>query len=129
MPIKYEYDAEKNVVHCRPFGKLSVPEVGDYFNDLMTDDRIRSGFVEVIHLDKVEDYLFSAFEAREIALSFEKIRKQKDVNGSIFIGRSELHFTIARMMQLFNELNNPGHSVLIVRREDQAEKLIKEILG
>ena len=127
MPIKYDYDADSNVIHCRPYGKLTVSEVDEYFQELVKNEQIQNGFLEIVHLKEVEDFLCASSEAQKMVESFRKIKDTKDINGTVFIGESDFHYGIARMFQLFNEVQSSEYSFIVVRSEKRAEAIIKDI--
>ena len=128
MPIKYEYDQKLNIVHTSPFGEVSVSEIETYFKKLSSDPQIADGFVEVVHFEKVDDFMFSSNQASSIAETFGKLKVQKGVNLTVFIGTTDLHYGLGRLFQAFIELNSPDHVVYVVRNEEEADRVIKHIV-
>ena len=63
MPIKYKYDSNLNIAHAHPYGELSIVEIDTYFNEVLNDSEMKTGFVEVVQFENVENFLFSSNEA------------------------------------------------------------------
>ena len=76
MPIEYEYDKKRNIVHACPFGEVSVSEIETYFKKLSSDGQIADGFVEVVHFEKVDNFMFSSDQASSIARVFDELKVQ-----------------------------------------------------
>ena len=73
MPIKYEYDPSLNIVHTQLYGELSTLEVSNHFSKIVNDDDIGNSFVEIVRLDKVEDFLFSLKGAERIIKLYKQL--------------------------------------------------------
>ena len=129
MPIKYEYDQKLNIVHTNPYGEVSVSEIDTYFKKLSSDPQIADGFVEVVHFEKVDKFIFSSDQATSIARIFGELKVQKGVSSTIFIGATDLHYGIGRLFQTLMELSSLDHVVYVIRNAEEAGRAFKDIIG
>ena len=129
MPVNYEYDPNLNIVQTRPYGELSTLEVGAYFKEVLNNGEVRTEFVEVVNFENVENFLFSSDEASTITRLYKELKDSKKVRATVFICMADMHFGIARMMQILFEINIPEHAVYAVRNEEEADKVIKKTIG
>ena len=128
MPVKYEYDSALNVIHAHPYDTLSIREIGNYFNDIKNDRQIRKGIIEVVHFNKVDEFLFSSSEALIIPKMYGEFKEGLKLKRTVLIGESDIHFGIARMLQIIFEMNDIQGVVFAVRSEIEANELIQEII-
>ena len=125
MPIKYEYDPNLNIVHSRAHGELYIFEIANYFKEIKRDSDIRIGFVEVVHFEGVEKFLFSEDEAEHIALLYNDLVEKKNISATIITCKRNIHLRMARMFKLLQENNYPDKYCFIARNEEEADKFIK----
>ena len=128
MPVKYEYDSALNVIHAHPYDTISIREIGNYFNDIKNDRQIRKGIIEVVHFNKVDEFLFSSSEALIIPKMYGEFKEGLKLKRTVLIGESDIHFGIARMLQIIFEMNDIQGVVFAVRSEIEANELIQEII-
>ncbi len=129
MPVKYEYDQNSNIVHTRPYGELSTSEMKVYFKELINDDEIKTGFVEVVHFENVENFLFSSNEASSIFELYNKLKENKRLRATVYIGERDIHFGVARMLETLHEINNQKDDVFVLRNEVEADKIFNNIFS
>ena len=129
MAVDRAYDADANVVHAHPHGTLSVPDALDYYRDLLNDRTIADCFAEVIHFDRVEHFEFSSHDAREVALMLAVVREAKNVRVTVFVGKCDAHYGIARAMQTLYELEDPSYPTFIVRSDEELARVLTEMSG
>ncbi len=127
MTVDRAYDADANVVHAHPCGTLSVPEALDYYRGLLSDRTIADGFAEVIHFDRVEHFEFSSHRAKEVASMVAAVREAKSVRASVFVGKSDLQYGIARAMQTLYELEDPSYPTFVVRSDEELARVLSEM--
>ena len=125
MPIEYDYDEKSNILHGHPFGSVSTTDIVTYFKRVASDERISNGFIEIVHFEKVEDFIFSSEQAANIAMAYNEIREKKGISSTVFIGTSDMHYGIGRMFQAFIDFHCPGHDVHVVHNEEEALKAIE----
>ena len=124
MPIRYEYDRGINIVNTYPYGELRTSEIADYFKEMVKDDEITIGFIELVNFRDVENFRFSYNEAESILKAYNALNDVKNVRATIFIGERDLHYGMARMLQTLHEINNSGDNMFVVRTEAEAKQLI-----
>ena len=127
MPLKYKYDQDQNIVNTYPYGELSILKIASYFEEMIKDDEIRFGFIEVVNFKNVENFSFSYNEAESILKAYNALNDEKNVRATIFIAEKDMHYGMARMLQTLHEINNSGDNMFVVRTEEEAKKLIAEI--
>jgi hypothetical protein len=128
MTVSYEYDSALNIIHARPSDTLSIREIGSYFNDIMNERKIRQGIIEVVHFKNVDEFLFSSSEALIIPKMYGEFKERMKLKRTILIGESDIHFGIARMLQIIFEMKDIQRVVFAVRSETEANTLIQEII-
>ena len=127
MPLRYEYNQDQNIVNTYPYAELSTLEIADYFKEMIKDDEIRIGFIEVVHFKDVENFRFSYNEAESILKAYNALNDEKNVRATIFISERDMHYGMSRMLQTLHEINNSGDNMFVVRTEEKAKQLIAEI--
>ena len=129
MPVRYEYDQDQNIVNTYPYGELTTLEIADYFKEMIKDDEIRMGFIEVVHFKNVENFRFSYNEAEYILKAYNSLNDEKNVKATIFIAEKDMHYGMSRMLQTLHEINNSGDNMFVVRAEEEVKQVIGEIRG
>ena len=129
MPVRYEYDQDQNIVNTYPYGELSTLEIADYFIEMIKDDEIRVGFIELVNFGNVENFLISYNEAESILKAYNELNDEKNVKATIFIAERDMHYGMSRMLQTLHEMNNSADNMYVVRTEEGAKQVIAEIQG
>lgn len=127
MPVKYEYDSESNILNTRPYGLLSQQEVDDYFIEVMNNNEIKDRFIEVINFVNIDRFLFSSYEILEISGTYHAYKEKKKIVATILICEEIMHFGMAGMMQILHQVNYASDEVFIVRKQEEADKLVKDL--
>ncbi|MCP4164002.1 MAG: hypothetical protein GY760_28395 [Deltaproteobacteria bacterium] len=123
MPFKYDYEPVSKTINIRMFGETTVPEILKYC-------RVGDGVVPeiiVVHLEKVDNFLFNSDEASIIPVYYKNFKERKNIKGTVLVASSDLHFGVARMFQILFEINNED-DIFIVNSENEAINLVKEEL-
>ena len=129
MPIRYDYDQGQNIVNTYPYGELKTLEIADYFKEMIKDDEIRIGFIELVNFENVENFRFSYDEAENILKAYNALNDEKKVKATVFIAERDMHYGMSRMLQTLHEINNSGDNMFVVRTEEEAKQVIAEILS
>ena len=129
MPIRYEYDQDQNIVNTHPYDELSTLEIADYFIEMIKDEEIRMGFIELVNFKNVENFLISFNEAGKIIKAYNALNEVKNIRATIFITERDMHYGMARMLQTLHEINHSGENMFVVRTEERAKQVITEIKG
>ena len=56
MPVPYDYDQELNIVHARPYGEVRLLEILKFYQEILDDDEIAQGAIEVVHFENIKDF-------------------------------------------------------------------------
>jgi hypothetical protein len=122
MPVPYDYDAERGIVHARPRGELRLNDIGERFERVAADDTIRPGVVEYIHFDGITEILYDSQGSSVIPELYRPLREKKRIRATVFIAASDFHFGVARMVQIWFDIQGLGDSVVVVRSEAEADE-------
>ncbi len=57
MPINFKYDNDTNTLYLKVTGILKSSEIIDYFNNLLNENFLKKGFVEVVDLNETTDFV------------------------------------------------------------------------
>ena len=57
MPINFKYDNDTNTLYLKVTGILKSSEIIDYFNNLLNENLLTKGFVEVVDLNETTDFV------------------------------------------------------------------------
>lgn len=96
--VAYVYDAKQNLVRARAEGVLRVSELLDYVRQVVEDETIRPGFVEVVDFEPVKDMTITYSEMAP----FPQIWKRylaKGVRATILYAPSDVAFGVCRIFQ------------------------------
>ena len=126
MPIKYDYDRNKNIVYSYSSGLISMSDISEYFNKLVEDPNVRSDFIEIASLDEVTEFRFSYKEALQLPHLFAGVKNKKNHRGTILIGKKDFQFGMARMMSIISENDL---TIRVVRSKEDAEKEVILLRG
>ncbi len=124
MPIKYDYDEDKNIVYAYPSGLVSISEISQYFSKLLEDPNVRSGFIEAVSLEDVTEFKFSYSDALQLPSLFAGVKNKKKHKGTILIGKKDFQFGMARMMSIISENEL---TIRVVRSQEDAEKEVNKL--
>ena len=126
MPIKYDYDKDKNIVYSYPSGLILISDISEYFIKLLEDPNVGSDFFEIINLDEVTEFKFSYKEALPLPDLFAGLKNKKNHRGIIMIGEKDFQFGMARMMSIIAENDL---TFRVVRSKEDAEKEVILLRG
>ena len=129
MPMEYNYDADANIIHAHPYAEVSIPEVVAYFDDLIHNSAILNRSIEIVHLDKVDNFLFSSEEAERLPPKLYQLINEKDMQATIIVGKRDLHYGTARMLQTLYEIQDPDYPSFVVRNNEELHRAIHDILA
>ncbi len=126
MPIKYDYDKDKNIVYSYPSGLILISDISEYFIKLLEDPNVGSDFFEIINLDEVTEFKFSYKEALHLPDLFAGLKNKKNHRGIIMIGEKDFQYGMARMMSIIAENDL---TFRVVRSKEDAEKEVISLRG
>ncbi len=126
MPIKYDYDKNKNIVYSYPSGLISMSDITEYFNKLVEDPNVESDFIEIANLNEVTEFKFSYKDALQLPNLFAGVKNKKNHKGTILIGKKDFQFGMARMMSIISENDL---TIRVVRSQEDAEKEVNILRG
>jgi hypothetical protein len=99
MPISYNYDSDLNAVIVRPTGVIVLDDVRGYVGQLVQDEDLRSGWVEIFDYDKADDLVLSYRDIRDVAYMIGELVEAKEHGGTCLHASADYAYGIARMYQ------------------------------
>ena len=129
MPMEYNYDADANIIHTHPYAEVSLSEVIAYIDDLKHNSAIADRSIEVVHLDKVDNFIFSSEEASGLPPKLYELFNEKSIQATVLVGKRDLHYGTARMLKTIYELQDPNYPSFVVRNDEELHRVIRDILG
>ena len=127
MPMNYKYNSELNIVDVFPEGEITIPEIEEYYREILNNDEISKGYVEVVYLDNVTKFHYTSVSFRAVLSSFNELFDKKQVEAIVCIAKSDLHYGIGRMMQIIFGMEIPEFKTFVVRSEKEAQEIIDNI--
>ena len=124
MPVPYTFDPRQKTIDCRPHGDVQMAEVVEFFDSVLADEAVSTGAIEVVYLDGVDEFRFTAGDAHLIPVKISELRVRKGVIGTVFVAEGPLSFGMARMFTTLHEIADASHPVRIVRSALEAEAAI-----
>ena len=125
MPVKFNYDPDRQLINVHPAGVLSISDIAEYMEAVLNDRAIGNGFVELVHLEQVDNFRFDYIKAMELTGLYEKMSKEKQIKGTVLLAPKDYQYGIARMCSLILE----DHlEVRVVRSQKEAEKEINALM-
>lgn len=127
MAIEYNVSQDGLKIETFPKGSLDIKETVDYFDKITNDKRIRQGAIEIVYFEHVTDFKISNVESRLITQRYQKAKATQLISATIFVCETILAYGIGRMLQVYHEMTNPQHKVIIVRSKNDIDKAIQEV--
>lgn len=121
MAITRSYDTAANIVYVHPGECLTAQGMSTYFLDLLADDAIQPGFIEVVPFYEVTEFNLNSSDAMTIRRLFTRLEKEKSYGGAVVITKTDLQFGMAR---IFESLMN---NVLVLRDTVPVEEGIERL--
>lgn len=119
MPTFYELDRDKGIVRSWATGDLTEEESRSHYTKLAADPQFDSSFHQICDLTEVTDLEASSKFLQELAM------KSVFSEGSrrAFVAPADLHFGLARMLQVFCDIE--GSEVGVFRTVAEAEAWLR----
>lgn len=127
MSIAYNVAEGGNKIMCFPKGALNLEDITDYFKRLVNDDNIKQGALEIVNFDNGQDFQFSHDECNTITRKYLDVKESRKIKATIIVCGSTLAFGMARMLQIFFEMNVPEHKVFLVKGKDELSRVIDQL--
>ena len=127
MPVEYDYDANTNIIHAYPYAELSITEIQGFFNDLIRDDAIADQSIEVVHFDRVDNFLFSYDKADGIISLLTHLRNEKGLQATVFVCKNDLQYGVARMLQTLYTIHDSKYMTFVLRNDKELPRILHSI--
>ena len=128
MPFAYQYDAGSNVVRARLSGEINMAELVSYLSQVLGDEDIRSGFIEVVDFECVED-LTIRYSSVGPLRGIWKQYLQKGCTATIAYAPTDISYGTCRMMQTIIgfDVEDITENFVVVRTKEEIEEKLLEL--
>ena len=127
MAVEYTYDHENGMVKMEARGIISARDMCNYVSEIIGRADVASGFIEVVDLEKVEDFQFmysDTYALKSLWIQF----CEKGCRCSIIYAPTDCGYGLMRMLQAVlsvdEDTENP-HFVVVRTREEVLECIKK----
>ena len=97
MPITYTYDADANIVYTSATGEVNAAELGEYFENLLADEKISDRFWEIVNIEKVNNVTINYKDCVALSAFVKRFIKEKDYQGALLYSPRKLPYLAARL--------------------------------
>jgi len=98
VAIVYEYDSESGTVSTEARGVITVMDMRDYVSEIIGRSDIASGFIEVVDVERVEDFVFRYSDTSVLKSLWPRF-VEKGCVCSIIYAPTDLGYGLMRMLQ------------------------------
>jgi len=120
MTIDYIYEPENKIIRMEARGTISTSDMCNYVSEVIGRVDIPSGFIEIVDVEKVEDFLFKYSETDALKSLWSQFAKKGCVC-SIIHAPTDFCFGLMRMLQtvllMGDDDQGPGFEVVRTREE------------
>jgi hypothetical protein len=122
MPVDYVYREDDNLVNTTASGVVTLTEILQYIESVLSNPQIRKGYVEIVDLDRIDDIELTYKNLRTFPDLWKK-SIEKGCVGIIIIAQSDLAFGLMRMLQtvVSTVATLPDISFVVCRSREDAE--------
>ena len=127
MAIIYEYDKESGIISTEASGVISTGDMRNYVSEIIGCSDIMSGFIEVVDIEKVEDFVFKYSDTGTLKNLWPQFL-EKGCVCSIIHAPADVGYGLMRMLQtvlLVDEDSEFPMFVVTRTREDILEHIKK----
>lgn len=103
MAIHYSYSSIENTIIVEAQGVLTIEEIESYVNEVIKDENIQDGFIEVFNLKDVQDFDFTFDCGKKVGTLYSRLLEDKKYRGAIHISPHEIHYGISHIMSAILE--------------------------
>jgi len=117
MAYEYSIDRERHVVYARMSGSLTIHEVRQLVDELVNDPAVLDGFGELIDLRGAITDSITGDDVRHLATATLDASTRR-----AFVTTDVLTYGLARMFEIYRQLNRKKDEVAVFRSVTDAEK-------
>ena len=127
MAIDYAYEPDERIVRTQARGIISAKDMYNYVSEIIGRVDITSGFIEIVDIEKVEDFEFKYSDTDALRSLWPNMVK-KGCSCSIIYAPTDLGYGLMRMLQtvLLGGDDTPGQGFEVVRTRKEVLACIKE---
>ncbi|MDH5180259.1 MAG: hypothetical protein OEZ39_09280 [Gammaproteobacteria bacterium] len=101
MPIKYKYDESSNVVYTYGIGEVTYYDLKDYFEKILLDSAVQSGFWEIVNTCDVINVTITLEDCMKLLTLIKRFVKEKQYKGAILFAPNKHSISVIRLWFYF----------------------------
>ena len=127
MAIVYKYDNENRKISTEASGVISTQDMRNYVSEIIGRTDIMNGFIEVIDIEKVEDFVFRYSDTDILKRLWPQFLKKGCVC-SIIYAPTDLGYGLMRMLQtvLLLDDDTETSTFIVIRTKEEILEQIKK---
>jgi len=127
MAIDYTYEPDERMIRTEARGIVSAKDMYDYVSEVIGRVDITSGFIEIVDVERVEDFEFKYSDTDALRSLWPKF-VEKGCLRSIIYAPTDFGFGLMRMLQtvLLAGDDTPGQGFEVVRTRKEVLASINE---
>ena len=122
MPITYKYDKEKNLLKTFVADLFTTKDILEHFKNILADGSILPGYIEIVDLDKAEDFDMKYSDILVIRSMVQEV-KSKGHGIVIICAFNKLSQEIADMMSFLFQ-RQKLLTISLARTPDELDKYL-----
>ena len=128
MPIIFEYDNKSKIISTVANGVISARDMHNYTSEIIDRTDIMSGFIEVVDIEKVEDFIFRYSDTHALKILWPQFIEKGGVC-SIIYAPTDLGYGIMRMLQsvLLDDDYTEVEKFILTRTREEVLAHIKRV--
>lgn len=122
MPIDYKYDFDSNTVRMRAVGEISTADIIAYVSDVLADEGVQPGFIELVNMESVKDLTVNYISVSPLKDMWTRYLN-KGCIATIVYAPSDIGYGTCRMIQAvvgFGE-EDIGDRFVVVRTQEEMD--------
>ena len=126
MPVDYTYDPVRKIINTEAHGVVTVKEITDYLESILSDDNIVYGSVEVFSLENATDLAMKYSEAHVFQELWARYKKRIGQQ-VLVIAPDKLSFGLFRMLSTVVAMSDDtaGNAFKLLSSRDELDEHLK----
>jgi hypothetical protein len=122
-PLDYDIDEDQGVVYLRGSGEVTNDDMRDMPTRVAADARLRAGMLSLTDLSNITDYKVTTAGVERYMETLENSRDVRGQSYAAIVAPKDLHFGMARLLELKSDGRGPLQFKVFRNREDACQWL------
>lgn len=106
MSIQYQYNKSGNYVLTSVTGIVTVDQVAEYVDAILSDERIKTPFYEIVDFAEVENFDFGYYQSDDLIDLIVKLKNEKQYLGSCLVANKDVTKGMSNIFKVIGEDKN-----------------------